>query len=32
MGTESKGEQLNAEFDPNQYGTEFSGILKILFY
>lgn len=32
MGAESKGEQLNAEVNPNPYGTEFSGILKILFY
>lgn len=32
MGAESKEEQLNAEFSPNQYGTEFSGILKISFY
>lgn len=32
MGAESKGEQLNAEFNPNQYGTKFTGILKILFY
>lgn len=32
MRAESKGEQLNAEFNPNQYGTDFSGILKILFY